>query len=52
MRAHLVDEISLVLAPHINGNTNEKAVFDTLETFIDDIFAFDNAQMAAFQQSS
>lgn len=39
LRAHLVDEISLVVAPHVSGDKTKKAAFDTLGTYIDDTFA-------------
>ncbi|MGR3741150.1 dihydrofolate reductase family protein [Companilactobacillus sp. DQM5] len=41
LRAHLVDEISLVVSPHVNGDSSEKSVFDTFGEYIDDTFEFD-----------
>ena len=38
LKAHLVDEISLVIAPHVSGDSTKKAAFDTLGTYVDDTF--------------
>ena len=39
LKAHLVDEISLVIAPHVSGDASKKAAFDTLGDYINDTFA-------------
>lgn len=52
LRAHLVDEISLVLAPQVNGNSSKKAAFDTLGEFIDDGFEFYSAKKISRWRSS
>ncbi|BDR59780.1 dihydrofolate reductase family protein [Lactobacillus xylocopicola] len=39
LKQQLVDEISLVIAPHVNGNPNEKSAFDTLGEYVSDTFA-------------
>lgn len=44
LKAHLVDEISLVLAPHVNGSSEEKSAFDTLGSYVNDAFMFSNAK--------
>lgn len=44
LNAHLVDEISLVVSPHVNGDSSKKAVFDTLGTYNNDSFEFDSAK--------
>lgn len=38
LKAHLVDEISLVIAPHVSGDASKKAAFDTLGDYVDDNF--------------
>lgn len=38
LKAHLVDQISLVLSPHVNGDNNIKSAFDTMGTYVDDTF--------------
>lgn len=38
LKAHLVDEISLVVSPYVSGDQNIKSAFDTLGTFVDDKF--------------
>ncbi|UQS82663.1 dihydrofolate reductase family protein [Bombilactobacillus folatiphilus] len=44
LQAHLVDEISLVVAPHVSGDSSQKAAFDTLGQFVDDTFQFQTAK--------
>ena len=39
LRAHMVDEISLVVSPYVNGDSKEKSSFDTFGEFVDDRFA-------------
>lgn len=38
LKAHFVDEISLVIAPHVSGDSTKKAAFDTLGTMVQDTF--------------
>lgn len=38
LKAGLVDEISLVMAPYISGDTSKKGVFDTRQTFVNQRF--------------
>jgi riboflavin biosynthesis pyrimidine reductase len=38
LKAHLVDEISLVVSPYVSGDQNIKSAFDTLGIFVDDKF--------------
>lgn len=38
LRAHMVDEISLVVSPYVNGDSQEKSSFDTFGEFVDDRF--------------
>lgn len=38
LKAHLVDEISLVVTPYVSGDATVKSAFDTLGTFVDDKF--------------
>lgn len=47
LRQHLVDELSLVVAPHINGNDEIRSFFDTMGEYVDDTFAFTGAQKLA-----
>lgn len=47
LKAHLVDEISLVVTPHVNGDDAIRSSFDTLGTYVDDTFAFKSAQKIA-----
>lgn len=47
LRAHLVNEISLVVAPHVNGDAHQQASFNTGGHYIDDTFAFASAQKLA-----
>ncbi|MCX0278469.1 dihydrofolate reductase family protein [Bombilactobacillus mellis] len=47
LKAHMVDEISLVVAPHVSGDTTKKASFDTLGQYIDDTFVFISAKKLA-----
>lgn len=44
LRAHLVDEISLVLSPHVNGDNNIKSAFDTMGKYVDDTFKIDQVK--------
>ncbi|MBU7568371.1 dihydrofolate reductase family protein [Weissella sagaensis] len=44
LKAHVVDQISLVIAPHVNGDENKKASFETVGQYVDDTFAFDQAK--------
>ncbi|AEJ22933.1 putative 5-amino-6-(5-phosphoribosylamino)uracil reductase [Weissella koreensis KACC 15510] len=44
LKAHVVDEISLVVAPHVDGNAIQKAAFDTLGTQVNDKFSFVSAK--------
>lgn len=44
LKAHLVDEISLVLSPHVNGDNNIKSAFDTMGTYVDDTFKIDQVK--------
>lgn len=44
LRAHLVDQISLVVAPHVNGSTSNKSVFDTFSNYVNDSFCFKSAK--------
>lgn len=39
LKAHLVDEISIVVSPYVSGDENVKSVFDTFGIFVDDKFA-------------
>ncbi|WP_264289208.1 dihydrofolate reductase family protein [Latilactobacillus graminis] len=47
LRAHLVDEISLVVAPHVNGNSQKKSIFDTFGEYMDDTFKFNTIKELA-----
>ncbi|MBA1392957.1 deaminase, partial [Lactobacillus sp. XV13L] len=47
LKNHLVDEISLVIAPHVSGDANEKAAFDTLGQYVDDTFAIKEVKQLA-----
>ena len=47
LKAHMVDEISLVVAPHVSGDTTKKASFDTIGQYIDDTFVFISAKKLA-----
>ncbi len=47
LKAHLVDEISLVVAPHVNEDSQQKSAFNTLGKYIDDSFAFVSAKKLA-----
>lgn len=38
LKAGLVDEISIIMAPYISGNTDMKGTFDTIKTFVDQRF--------------
>ena len=40
LKAGLVDEISLVVAPYISGDTTKKGTFDTKQAFVDQRFKF------------
>lgn len=40
----MVDEISLVVAPHVTGDITKKASFDTLGQYINDAFSFMDAR--------
>lgn len=44
LRQHLVDELSLVVAPHINGNDAIRSSFDTMGHYVDDTFDFTGAE--------
>lgn len=44
LKAHVVDEISLVVAPHVTGDITKKASFDTLGQYINDAFSFMDAR--------
>lgn len=44
LKAHLVDEISLVVAPKVSGDNNIKSAFDTLGDYVDDTFAIDTVK--------
>lgn len=43
LNAHLVDEISIVVCPHINGDSTKKSTFDTLGVYVKDYFIFEDA---------
>ncbi|MDT3394632.1 MAG: hypothetical protein LIR10_08715 [Bacillota bacterium] len=45
--AFLVDKISLLTIPHVNGNAREKSTFNTLGEYVDDTFKFDQIQVLA-----
>ena len=47
LKAHLVDEISLVLSPHVNGDNSIKSAFDTMGTYVDDTFKIDRVKKLA-----
>jgi riboflavin biosynthesis pyrimidine reductase len=47
LKAHLVDEISLVVAPHVSGDRHQKAAFDTLGSYVDDTFAIKTVKKLA-----
>ena len=47
LKAHLVDEISLVVAPHVNGDSKQKSAFDTLGKYVEDSFVFESAKELA-----
>lgn len=47
LKAHLVDEISLVVTPHVNGNDNIRSAFDTAGQYVNDEFAFKSAEKIA-----
>lgn len=38
LQAHLVDQISLVVAPYVNGDNQNKSAFDTMGQFVNDHF--------------
>lgn len=38
LQAHLVDQISLVIAPYVNGDSKNKSAFDTVGQFVADRF--------------
>lgn len=38
LKAHLVDEISLVIAPRVSGDDSVKSAFDTLGDYVSDLF--------------
>lgn len=38
LKTHFVDEISLVIAPHVRGDSTKKAAFDKLGTTVQDTF--------------
>lgn len=44
LKAHLVDEISLVVSPHVNGDNQIKSAFDTMGTYVDDTFKIDTVK--------
>lgn len=44
LRAHLVDEVSLVLSPHVNGDNSIKSAFDTMGKYVDDTFKIDQVK--------
>lgn len=47
LKAHLVDEISLVVAPHVSGDNTKKSAFDTLGHYIDDAFVIKKVKKLA-----
>lgn len=47
LKAHLVDQISLVLSPHVNGDNNIKSAFDTMGTYVDDTFEISKVKKLA-----
>lgn len=47
LKAHLVDEISLVVAPHVNGDSKQKSAFDTLGKYVEDSFVFKSSKKLA-----
>lgn len=47
LKAHLVDEISLVVSPYVSGDTKAKANFDTLGNFINDRFMIHDVKKLA-----
>lgn len=47
LKAHVIDEISLIVAPHVSGDITKKASFDTLGQYIDDTFSFIGARKLA-----
>lgn len=47
LQNHLVDQISLVVAPYVNGNNQIKSAFDTMGEFVDDRFAIKTVKKLA-----
>jgi len=47
LKAHLVDQISLVVAPHVNGDPNEKSAFNTLGEYVDNTFTIEKVKKLA-----
>jgi len=47
LKAHLVDEISLVVTPYVSGDSEIKSAFDTLGTFVDDKFMIKDVKKLA-----
>lgn len=44
LKEHVVDEISLVVAPHVDGNAIQKVAFDTLGNQVNDTFHVNSAK--------
>lgn len=42
LKTHMVDEISMVVAPYVSGDATSKAAFDTNKTFVNDRFKIKN----------
>lgn len=47
LKAHLVDQISLVLSPHVNGDNRIKSAFDTMGTYVNDTFEISQVKKLA-----
>lgn len=47
LKAHLVDKISLVVAPHVSGDSSKKAAFDTWGKYVGDTFAIEKVKKLA-----
>ncbi|PWG00469.1 dihydrofolate reductase family protein [Levilactobacillus bambusae] len=47
LAAHLVDQISLVIAPYVNGDNPVKSAFDTAGEFVNDRFAIEDVKKLA-----
>lgn len=47
LQEHLVDQISLVVAPHVNGDNQNKSAFDTRGEFVNDHFEISQCKKLA-----